>query len=223
MPVRFRPGAPTHMRSHAERLRAAPVARRSPRAARRELRRRSPDNACCSPARTAPARPRCCAPSPACSTPRKGRCSGAARRRARARDEFHSELAYLGHEPPLKGDLSARENLHYSIGIRRAVTAAEIDAALDAHRRRTRSPIAPCACCPRASGAAWRWPVCCSPTPCCGCSTNPPPISMPTGNSWCATSSSEQLARGGIVVAAVHHSLALPAGAAGGRWSWAQS
>ena len=48
-----------------------------------------------------------------------------------ARDEFHAELAYLGHEPPLKGDLSARENLRFSIGIRRAVTPAEIDAALE--------------------------------------------------------------------------------------------
>jgi heme exporter protein A len=47
-----------------------------------------------------------------------------------SRDEFHAELAYLGHEPPLKGDLSARENLKYSIGIRREVTATEIDAAL---------------------------------------------------------------------------------------------
>jgi heme exporter protein A len=46
------------------------------------------------------------------------------------RDDFHAELAYLGHEPPLKGDLSARENLKYSIGIRRSVTALEIDAAL---------------------------------------------------------------------------------------------
>jgi heme exporter protein A len=47
-----------------------------------------------------------------------------------SRDVFHSETAYLGHEPPLKGDLSAQENLKFSIGIRRAVTAAEIDAAL---------------------------------------------------------------------------------------------
>jgi heme exporter protein A len=46
------------------------------------------------------------------------------------RDVFHTETAYLGHEPPLKGDLSAQENLKYSIGIRRAVSAAEIDAAL---------------------------------------------------------------------------------------------
>src|SRR5688572_20472322 len=46
------------------------------------------------------------------------------------RDQFHSEMAYLGHEPALKGDLTGRENLGYSIGIRRSVTAAEIDAAL---------------------------------------------------------------------------------------------
>jgi heme exporter protein A len=43
---------------------------------------------------------------------------------------FHSMLAYLGHEPPLKGDLTARENLRYWIGVRRRVGTAEIDAAL---------------------------------------------------------------------------------------------
>jgi heme exporter protein A len=47
-----------------------------------------------------------------------------------SRDEFHAEVAYLGHEPPLKGDLTARENLDYAIGIRRAVAPGEIDAAL---------------------------------------------------------------------------------------------
>jgi heme exporter protein A len=46
------------------------------------------------------------------------------------RDAFHSELAYLGHEPALKGDLTGRENLRYSIGIRRAIDDAEIAAAL---------------------------------------------------------------------------------------------
>jgi heme exporter protein A len=46
------------------------------------------------------------------------------------RNDFHSELAYLGHEPPLKGDLTGRENLKFSTGIRRAVSAVEIDAAL---------------------------------------------------------------------------------------------
>jgi heme exporter protein A len=48
-----------------------------------------------------------------------------------AREVFHAETAYLGHEPTLKGDLSAQENLKFAIGIRRRVTAAEIDAALE--------------------------------------------------------------------------------------------
>jgi heme exporter protein A len=43
---------------------------------------------------------------------------------------FHASLAYLGHEPPLKSDLTARENLHYWIGIRRQVNVGAIEAAL---------------------------------------------------------------------------------------------
>jgi heme exporter protein A len=43
---------------------------------------------------------------------------------------FHSQLAYLGHEAPLKADLSARENLHYWIGVRRPLASAELDSAL---------------------------------------------------------------------------------------------
>ena len=45
--------------------------------------------------------------------------------------QFHAALVYLGHEPPLKGDLSARENLRYWIGIRRPLTRQEISAALE--------------------------------------------------------------------------------------------
>jgi len=44
---------------------------------------------------------------------------------------FHAALAYLGHEPPLKADLSARENLRYWVGIRRRVAANALDAALE--------------------------------------------------------------------------------------------
>jgi heme exporter protein A len=43
---------------------------------------------------------------------------------------FHAVLAYLGHEPPLKADLSARENLRYWIGVRRRISTTELDAAL---------------------------------------------------------------------------------------------
>jgi heme exporter protein A len=40
---------------------------------------------------------------------------------------FHADLAYIGHEPPLKPDLTARENLHYWIGIRRGLSVAEMN------------------------------------------------------------------------------------------------
>ena len=43
---------------------------------------------------------------------------------------FHASMTYLAHEPPLKGDLSARENLHFWIGARRRLSATMIDAAL---------------------------------------------------------------------------------------------
>ena len=44
---------------------------------------------------------------------------------------FHAQLAYLGHEPPLKAELTARENLHYWIGVRRHVDRGELDGALE--------------------------------------------------------------------------------------------
>jgi heme exporter protein A len=46
------------------------------------------------------------------------------------REAFHAELLYLGHEPPLKPDLSGVENLGFWMGMRRAVTRGAIDAAL---------------------------------------------------------------------------------------------
>ncbi|TLY59811.1 MAG: cytochrome c biogenesis heme-transporting ATPase CcmA [Gammaproteobacteria bacterium] len=44
---------------------------------------------------------------------------------------FHGALAYLGHEPPLKGELSARENLRYWIGVRRRIGSRALEAALE--------------------------------------------------------------------------------------------
>lgn len=43
---------------------------------------------------------------------------------------YHAELAYLGHEAPLKMDLTGRENLHGLVGLRRIVDQREIEAAL---------------------------------------------------------------------------------------------
>jgi heme exporter protein A len=44
---------------------------------------------------------------------------------------FHAQLAYLGHEPPLKAELTARENLHYWVGVRRQLGKQELDRALE--------------------------------------------------------------------------------------------
>lgn len=46
------------------------------------------------------------------------------------RDRYAAATAYLGHENALKSDLSVWENLHYLVRLRRAVTDADISAAL---------------------------------------------------------------------------------------------
>jgi heme exporter protein A len=43
---------------------------------------------------------------------------------------FHAALAYLAHDNGLKGDLSAEENLRFSVGLRRPLTSAELNAAV---------------------------------------------------------------------------------------------
>jgi heme exporter protein A len=48
-----------------------------------------------------------------------------------AADEFHIDLAYLGHLNSLKADLTARENLKYLSGLRQSLKASDVDAALD--------------------------------------------------------------------------------------------
>jgi heme exporter protein A len=40
--------------------------------------------------------------------------------------DFQRELAYASHEPALKGDLTALENLRFTVGLRRRVTSREL-------------------------------------------------------------------------------------------------
>jgi heme exporter protein A len=44
---------------------------------------------------------------------------------------YHGQLAYIGHEPPLKLDLSAAENLRYWVGVRRTLKVRDMEEALD--------------------------------------------------------------------------------------------
>ena len=119
---------------------------------------------------------------------------------------FHSRLAYLGHEPPLKADLSARENLRYWIGIRRRIRAADLDTAL--------ARVGASAWCERlvrTLSAGQRRRVALA-----GLALLAVPLWLldePTthldaqGQVLVGELIGEQLARGGMVVAAVHHEL----------------
>jgi heme exporter protein A len=125
-----------------------------------------------------------------------------------ARDAFHAELAYLGHEPPLKGDLTARENLRYSVGIRRTVTPAEIDAALTrtgAHGFSDRAV--------RLLSAGQRRRIALAGvllTQAALWLLDEPTTNLDAdGQQLVADLVAEQLSRDGLVVAAVHHALPL--------------
>jgi heme exporter protein A len=50
---------------------------------------------------------------------------------AKIRSEYHAILAYAAHDPALKGDLTALENLRFSVGLRRRVTGSELRASLE--------------------------------------------------------------------------------------------
>jgi heme exporter protein A len=128
-----------------------------------------------------------------------------------SRNEFHSELAYLGHEPPLKGDLSGSENLGFSVGIRRAVSSAEIDAAL------ARTGAASFADRPtRLLSAGQRRRIALAGVLLSSAALwllDEPTTNLDAeGQQLVADLVAEQLARAGTVVAAVHHSLPLAAG-----------
>jgi heme exporter protein A len=126
------------------------------------------------------------------------------------RHGFHSEMAYLGHEPPLKGDLTGHENLGFWTGIRRPVGTIEIDAALARTGARAFAdrPV-------RSLSAGQKRRVALA-----GVLLMQTPLWLldePTtnldadGQQLVADLIGEHLGRDGLVVAAVHHSLPLPA------------
>src|SRR5438309_923157 len=45
--------------------------------------------------------------------------------------EYQRALAYASHEPALKSDLTALENLRFTVGLKRRVTAAELRSSLE--------------------------------------------------------------------------------------------
>jgi heme exporter protein A len=49
----------------------------------------------------------------------------------RVREQYQAALAYASHEPALKGDLTALENLRFAVGLKRRVTTAQLIASLE--------------------------------------------------------------------------------------------
>lgn len=71
--------------------------------------------------------------------PEQGAVSWRGRSIAQDRTTYQDTLAYAAHEPALKGDLTALENLRFVVGLKRRATLAELRAALD------RTGVAACA------------------------------------------------------------------------------
>ncbi len=71
--------------------------------------------------------------------PEQGRVAWCGRPIAGIRPQFQSALVYAAHEPALKGDLTALENLRYLVGLKRSIHTAELEAALE------RTGVAMCA------------------------------------------------------------------------------
>jgi len=119
---------------------------------------------------------------------------------------YHGDLAYIGHEPPLKPDLNATENLLYWVGIRRRLDKEAIEHELDrmgADQWRSR-PI-------RTLSAGQKRRVALA-----GLLLMAAPLWLldePTTNLDAAGQKlvgaliEEHLARGGLAVAAIHHEL----------------
>jgi heme exporter protein A len=71
--------------------------------------------------------------------PEKGSVSWLGQSIATHRTEYQAALAYAAHEPALKGDLTALENLRFSVGLKRRLKPEELRAALE------RTGVAACA------------------------------------------------------------------------------
>jgi heme exporter protein A len=127
---------------------------------------------------------------------------------------YHSDLAYVGHEPPLKADLSPRENLRYWIGVRRRLGAGELDSALErvgADHWRDR-PVRTLSAGQKRRVALAGLALLAAPL----WLLDEPTTNLDTqGQNLVGTLIEEHLARGGLAVAAIHHEL--PVSAAGLR------
>jgi heme exporter protein A len=123
---------------------------------------------------------------------------------------YHARLLYIGHEPPLKPDLSALENLRFWIGVRQPVERSVMQAALErvgADRWSTRAV--------RTLSAGQRRRVALAALALLAVPLwllDEPTTNLDAeGQQLVGNLIEEQLVRGGLVVAAGHHELPVSA------------
>jgi heme exporter protein A len=63
--------------------------------------------------------------------PEHGQVSWLGKSISSVRAEYQAILAYASHEPALKGDLTALENLRFAVGLKRRTSAADLYAAME--------------------------------------------------------------------------------------------
>jgi heme exporter protein A len=63
--------------------------------------------------------------------PEQGQVSWLGNSISSVRADYQAILAYASHEPALKGDLTALENLHFAVGLKRRTSAADLRAAME--------------------------------------------------------------------------------------------
>lgn len=127
---------------------------------------------------------------------------------SRSAPAFHSEIAYLGHDAPLKGDLTGRENLGFAVGLRRAVGPQDLARSLERVGARgfADRPV-------RSLSAGQRRRIALASLWLFGVPLwilDEPTTNLDTeGQGLVAGLIEERLGSGGLVVAAVHHPLAI--------------
>jgi heme exporter protein A len=121
---------------------------------------------------------------------------------------FRGQMAYIGHEPPLKPDLTARENIRYWVGVRRSLDRETIDRELSrmgADKWRDR-PV-------RTLSAGQKRRVALAGLILMGAPLwllDEPTTNLDVdGQHLVGTLIEEHLASGGLAVAAIHHELAV--------------
>ena len=142
--------------------------------------------------------------------PEQGRVTWLGRAISDVRSDYQRALAYASHEPALKGDLTALENLRFMVGLKRRASAAELTGCLQ------RTGVAGCADLPvRVLSAGQRRRVAMARV--LGVRAllwllDEPFTNLDAGGSETfAALIAEHVSEGGMAVVVAHHELVLPA------------